>query len=168
MTLGSHQRVVGKSQTHLTPPWLIAKLNEHVRFDLDPCAAPSPRPFTCAAHNWDQNGLGREWFGRVWLNPPFDRYQVDRWMQRMNAHGNGIALVHARCETDWFQPIWEGDNAILFLRKRIKFYDMCGVEQPANSGAPPVMIAWGADNEHALRNAGLGGWLVKERTQVAA
>jgi hypothetical protein len=36
MTLGSHQRTVGKSQTHITPRWIIDRLGP---FDLDPAAA---------------------------------------------------------------------------------------------------------------------------------
>jgi len=166
MTLGSHQRVVGKSQTHITPPWLIARLNETVQFDLDPCAAPAPRPYTYARHNCDSGGLELAWFGRVWLNPPFDRYEVAKWVRKLADHGNGIALLHARTEAAWFEPIWESADAILFLADRLKFYGMDGCEQPANSGAPAVLAAWGEENEYALRNPGFDGWLVKQRTQI--
>jgi len=40
-------------------------------FDLDPCANID-NPTRCAAKGFtiDQNGLAREWRGRVWLNPP--------------------------------------------------------------------------------------------------
>lgn len=163
MTLGSHQRTVGKSQTHITPPWVMERLGA---FDLDPCAAPAPRPFTYAAHNYTERGLERDWFGRVWMNPPFDRYQVARWVKRLADHGNGIALLHARTEAAWFEPVWDSATAILFLADRLKFYGMDGCEQPANSGAPAVLVAWGDANEHALRNPGFDGVLIKARTHI--
>lgn len=165
MTLGSHQRTVGKSQTHLTPRWLIDRL---WAFDLDPCAAPEPRPWDCADVNLTAGGLEAEWRGRVWLNPPFDRYEVGRWVAKLAAHGNGIALLHARTEAAWFEPVWSSATAILFLADRIKFCRADGTEQPANSGAPVVLCAWGFRNELALRRSGLDGWIVKARERAGA
>lgn len=165
MTLGSHQRTIGKSQTHLTPRWILDALGP---FDLDPCAAPEPRPWNCAYLNWSCGGLDQGWIGRVWLNPPFDRYVVGKWVQRLADHGNGIALLHARTETDWFQPIWRTADAILFLSKRVHFCLPDGTEQRANSGAPVVLAAWGENNKRALLNAGFDGWLVTNRQRTAA
>jgi hypothetical protein len=92
MTLGSHQRTISASQVHITPRWIIADL---APFDLDPCAAdPRTLNVTEAA-----DSLRHPWAGRVWLNPPFDRYQVGRWIGRLAEHGRGTALLHARCET---------------------------------------------------------------------
>src|SRR5215218_4718861 len=144
MTLGSHQATVGRSQAHLTPKWLLDALGP---FDLDPCAA-DPRPWDCAATNITraQNGLRVPWFGRVWLNPPFDRYQVGTWMERLAEHGDGIALLHARTEARWFRPVWESSAGILFLDRRIKFCRPDGSEHEANSGAPPVLVAFGKSN----------------------
>lgn len=141
MTLGSHQKCVGKSQVHLTPKWIIKALGP---FDLDPCAA-DPRPWDCAKVNYVKadDGLSKPWHGKVWLNPPFDRYQVGRWIEKLADHGNGIALLHARTETEWFAPIWRRASAVLFLDRRIKFCRPNGKEQKANSGAPPVLVAFG-------------------------
>jgi hypothetical protein len=114
MTLGSHQKCVGDSQVHITPKRIIDRLGG--LFDLDPCAA-LPRPWDCASMNWTErdNGLPRHWprEWRVWLNPPFDRYEVAQWIARLAEHGNGIALLHARTEAGWFEPIWRHASAIL-------------------------------------------------------
>jgi hypothetical protein len=165
LTLGSHQRCVGKSQVHLTPKWLIDALGP---FDLDPCAA-TDRPWDCAAHNYveAQDGLALPWEGMVWLNPPFDRYAVGDWIDRLAQHGNGICLVHARTEAAWFRPIWHSAQVILFLDKRIKFCRPDGTEQPANSGAPPVLAAFGIDAMWQLVRSGLTGAFV-DRVKVAA
>jgi hypothetical protein len=91
LTLGSRQTTVGKSHTHITPKWILDRLGP---FDLDPCAA-DPRPWDCAKVSITEreNGLAHPWRGRVFLNPPFDRYQVARWIQRLADHGQGIALL---------------------------------------------------------------------------
>ena len=156
MTLGSHQRSVGISQTHITPKWILDALGP---FDLDPCAA-DPRPWDCAAVNFTEadDGLGRSWQGRVWLNPPFDRYRVAAWIQRMADHGNGMALLHARTETEWFRICWHHADAILFMAPRITFHrtdgSVCTTRngEHANSGAPPVLVAFGSEDAERLRD----------------
>lgn len=158
MTLGSHQTTVGKSQVHITPRWIIDALGP---FDLDPCAA-DPRPWNCANHNYTErmDGMSLPWYGRIWLNPPFDRYYVADWIKRLAAHNNGIALLHARTETDWFRPCWQRAEAILFMDRRISFCRPDGSEQPANSGAPPVLVAFGYVARHRLEHSGISGAFV--------
>ena len=75
MTLGSHQRTVGRSQDHITPLWILDSLGGSESFDLDPAGA-DPRPWDCAKVTWTSHGLERDWFGFVYLNPPFDVRQV--------------------------------------------------------------------------------------------
>jgi hypothetical protein len=166
MTIGSHQRSVGKSQVHLTPRWLLDSLGP---FDLDPCAA-TVRPWDCATRNIveAEDGLSQEWGGRVWLNPPFDRYQVGSWIERLAGHGDGIALVHARTETAWFRPIWDRACAIHFLFDRVKFVRPDGSEHRANSGAPVVLAAFGDANVEILARSGIAGALVRLNRGVSA
>lgn len=165
MTLGSHQRTIGKSQVHITPKWIIDELGP---FDLDPCAA-DPRPWDCAKINiaLPQDGLAETWRGhRVWLNPPFDRYQVGKWIRKLAAHGCGTALLHARTETDWFQIAWQTATAMLFLDNRIIFHKQDGSRQTtakgqiANSGAPPVLVAFGNADAARLQSSSISGALV--------
>lgn len=154
MTLGSHQKPIGNSQTHLTPRHILQVLGD---FDLDPCAAPLPRPWCCAKENWASLGLNQDWFGRVWLNPPFHRHQVKHWVQRLADHGNGIALLHARTETAWFRPIWENAEGLLFLAERLTFLRPDGTPHSHNSGAPAVLAAFGESNWEILRKCTIAG-----------
>jgi DNA N-6-adenine-methyltransferase (Dam) len=158
MTLGSHQETIGRSQVHITPKWIIERLGP---FDLDPAAA-NPRPWDCAKRNFTEadDGLLRAWHGLVWLNPPFHRYQVARWIQKLAAHGNGIALLHARTEAAWFEPCWNSASSILFMADRIHFHRPDGMRQPANSGAPPVLVAFGAEARRRLERWDIAGFLV--------
>jgi hypothetical protein len=164
VTLGSHQRCIGETQNHLTPRWVLDRLGG---FDLDPCAA-DPRPWDCAIENWTMHGLTRGWYGRVWLNPPFERYGVGRWVRKLADHGCGTALLHARCETDWFAPIWECASGILFMSSRIKFCRPDGSVQPFNSGAPPVLVAFGEGDLVRLQISGIAGVLVTRWERLAA
>ena len=165
MTLGSHQTTVGKSQVHLTPKWILDRLGP---FDLDPCAA-TVRPWDCAARNIveAEDGLVADWSGLVFLNPPFDRYQVARWIEKLADHGRGIALVHARTEAAWFEPIWQRADLLLFLADRIKFCRPDGSEQPANSGAPAVLAAFGDTAAKRLRKSEIPGAYVSGWSMAA-
>jgi len=158
MTLGSHQRAVGKSQVHITPRWILDPLRP---IDLDPAAA-EPRPWDCARINWTSGSLTRVWPPElfIFLNPPFDRSQVGEWISRLAQHGNGIALLHARTETEWFEPIWQHASGILFLADRISFCKPDGTEHPHNSGAPAILVAFGDEALSRLRRCGIAGTLV--------
>jgi hypothetical protein len=166
VTLGSHQQTLGVSQSHFTPRWIIERLGP---FDTDPCAG-DPRPWDCARSNYTiaDDGFSRPWLGIVFLNPPFNRYQVAHWVCKLANHGHGIALLHARTEAQWFRPIWEEASGILFLSRRIKFCRADGTEHEANSGAPPVLVAFGADALKRLKGSGIEGALVERWTWQAA
>jgi hypothetical protein len=158
MTLGSHQQTVGKSQDHITPRWILDALGP---FDLDPCAS-DPRPWPCARINWTTHGLDRPWPREffIFLNPPFNRYEVGDWIACLAEHGNGIALLHARTEAEWFEPIWQRAAAILFMADRIYFCRPDGTKQRANSGAPAVVVAFGDEAVLRLHHCGIAGALV--------
>jgi len=127
-------------------------------FDLDPCA-PAVRPWDTAEIHYSEedNGLSKEWKGRVWLNPPFNRKERPAWMQRMAEHGNGIMLIPAACETKaFYDHVWGKADAILFLKGRPHFHFVNGARAPFNSGTSIVLIAYGAENVKSLEQSGLG------------
>jgi hypothetical protein len=161
VSLSSHQATVGKSQTWITPKWILEPLGA---FDLDPCAAPDPRPWPTATTHYDHSkghdGLAMKWEGRVWLNPPFNRYTAPHWLRKMAEHGNGIALIAARTETKaFFESVWNKASSILFLDRRPHFHYADGRRAKANSGAPIVLIGYGQHNDNILEQSGLGKWL---------
>jgi len=150
---GIHSAAMQKDEW-LTPPAVIEALGD---FDLDPCA-PINRPWPTATKHYtvDDDGLMLPWDGRVWCNPPYGQ-ETWRWLDRMALHGNGIALVFARTETEmFFKSVW-GLCSILFLRGRLHFYDINGKRAKHNSGAPSCLLAYGYQNSIALRDCGLSG-----------
>lgn len=152
MTLGSHQTTVGKTQSWITPKFIIDDLGP---FDLDPCES-DPQPWPCAMTGYKSDGMGGlrlPWRGRVWLNPPFHRYEVGQWIEKMAQHQSGIALVHARTEAEWFEPIWRAAHAIGFLRDRLYFHYPDGRRADANSGAPAVLAAFSESDAERLHQS---------------
>ena len=150
----SFERCENTKVEWLTPPNLVLKLGE---FDLDPCS-PIDALFLHAKNNFTtiDDGLSKDWFGRVYLNPPYGR-GMELWLEKLKFHGNGIALIFARTETKcFFEHIWNDSDAILFVKGRIRFYHISGV-QAGTPGAPSVFIAYGRENAFALKNSGIEG-----------
>lgn len=82
---------------------------------------------------------------------------MELWLEKLKTHGNGIALIFARTETRlFFQHIWNDADAVLFVKGRIKFYHVTGI-QGGTPGAPSVFIAYGEENARALKNSGIEG-----------
>jgi hypothetical protein len=139
----------GKTNTWLTPLPLIRSLGE---FDLDPCAFPGHETASrliCLP----EDGLTAEWTGRVWLNPPYGR-STGQWLKKLQAHGNGIALVFARTDTSWFQDL--KPDLSFFLSGRIKFLDE-NKQADTNAGHGSVLLAFGRQNAGAILASDLRG-----------
>ncbi len=150
----SFERCENTKVEWLTPPELVKQLGD---FDLDPCC-PIDAPFYHATNHYTiiDDGLSKKWSGRVYLNPPYGR-GMELWLEKLKQHGNGIALIFARTETKcFFEHIWHDADAILFVKGRIKFYHVSGV-QGGTPGAPSVFIAYGKENAIALQNSGIEG-----------
>ena len=142
----------------LTPPYIIKALGE---FDLDPCS-PIKRPWDTASKHFtiEDDGLSKQWKGRVWCNPPYGN-QLNKWLQKMASHNNGIALVSARTDTDNFTKyIWLQASGILFLRRRVAFYHVNGSKGAYTSGAPSCLVAYGEANLQSLLECGINGAVI--------
>lgn len=165
--MGAHQSARAKTTTWLTPPEIIEALGP---FDLDPCAAPSPRPWPTAARHIElpEDGLEAEWHGRVWLNPPYS-FAAWNWLSKLADHGDGIALVFARTETVGFiSEVWQRAYGALFLHGRLHFHYADGTRAPANSGAPSVLVAYGAEAAATLKRSTLEGTYIDLNAARAA
>ena len=162
--MGSHQSAKMKSDEWLTPPEISHALGE---FDLDRCA-PNNRPWPKAQNHYTvlDQGLMIPWEGRVWCNPPYGR-EAEEWLARLAGHGNGIALIFARTDTDaFFKQVWNKAHAILFIRGRLTFHYVDGRLAENDSGAPSCLVAYGAENVKALSRSRIAGKLVILKDQA--
>lgn len=151
-----------EATTHdwLTPLWVLQPLGA---FDLDPCASQF-QPWRTAAKQFtiEDDGLAREWVGRVWCNPPYGD-KAEKFLKRMSEHGDGIVLIYARTETKAFQTYcFERADAMLFIGKRVKFCLPDGtLPKGGGPGAPSVLVAYGKANVQALWDSKITGYIVK-------
>jgi len=142
----------------LTPPHIVAAVGRTLgHIDLDPCASLSFADNVPATKRLTEceDGLGSEWRGTVYMNPPYGRVIGD-WVDKLVAEytrGNvtaAVALVPARTDTAWFSLL--ADAALCLVRGRLKFGSM-------DSGAPfPSVAAYIGPDRSAFVDAfsGLG------------
>jgi hypothetical protein len=162
--MGSHHSTKMGKDEWLTPPELLERLGP---FDLDPCS-PVTRPWDTARIHYTVNddGLSKQWHGRVWCNPPYGKY-AGKWLKRCADHGNAIALIFARTETAmFFETVWGKADALLFLRGRLFFHHVTGERAKYDSGAPSVLVAYGINNSWVLRDAGISGFYISLKNRV--
>jgi hypothetical protein len=143
----------------LTPPFILRSLGP---FDLDPCS-PAVRPWETARNYFTiaDDGLAQAWHGRVWCNPPYSKIggqsQLELWLARMVAHGNGMALTNANTQTKWFFDfVWNGAEAVLFLRGKLNFYRPDG-RRGQQGHSPSVIAAYSERDAAILYDSGLDG-----------
>lgn len=133
--IGGHTKPIkGVTDVWLTPLEIIKALGE---FDLDPCGESFHKT---ANHIYEERGLDQEWFGRVWLNPPYS--EVETWLNRLVEHGRGIALVFARTEVKWAQEIIPKADSIFFPRGRYYFLTR-ELKRKGNAGGPSMFLSFG-------------------------
>lgn len=169
----------------LTPPHVIKACGE---FDLDPCS-PIVRPWATAKNHFTivDNGLRKEWFGRVWCNPPYGEL-AGQFLKKCARHGNAIGLVFTRCETEWFyKSVWDKADALRFIKGRLNFFEQtclhCGLGRSkhtesfekekhsfvesgnfikgGSAGCGSVLVAYGQDNVEVLQKCSIAGKFIK-------
>lgn len=136
----SHWEAAGQSDEWFTPKYVFDELG--CEFDLDvahPCGVETAVP---ARSHYCAGGLEKDWFGFVWMNPPFGgRNGIRPWIQKFLDHGNGIALTPDRTSAPWFQEAMPRADLLLFVAPKIKF-----VRPDGSTGKWPSTgtILWGS------------------------
>ena len=163
----THESTYNESKEWYTPKYIFDALD--LCFDMDVCSPgkdvvswiPAERHLTIA-----DDGLTSNWRGTVWCNPPYGM-DTPKWMQKLCKHGDGIALVFSRTDTNWFHDYAAKSDGILFISKRVQFIQSKQAESYAKgfpvknsgSGAGSMLIAYGRKAMFRLQDAearGLG------------
>lgn len=142
-----------------TPAWIIDALPE---FDLDPCSSEfQQKQIAPVTYTKKDDGLSKEWAGRVFCNPPYGNATGD-WLKRCADHGKAIALTFARTDTAMFhEQVFLRASALLFIRGRLKFYSTRRMSDKGGSGAPSVLIAYGEEMAELLEKCDIPGAFVR-------
>lgn len=131
--------------------------------DLDPASNELANKTVKAQtfYTAETNGLDKEWFGNVWLNPPYSASLVQAFAEKVISSNfqQAVILVNNATDTAWFRKLIEKANAILFTTGRIRFYKTDG-----EKGAPlqgQAFIYYGDSVEKFLEVFGKFGWGAK-------
>lgn len=125
----------GKTDSWLTPLWLIHALGE---FDLDPCGF-NKHLTAKTIFELPIDGLRENWFGKVWLNPPYS--EASKWLDKMIEHRNGSVLIFSRTGT--LGKYMKDCDHLFFLRKRVRFLDIELNPAKDNPGCDSMIMSWG-------------------------
>lgn len=155
----------GKSDEWYTPGYVFTALG--CRFDLDVAPASFGSNVHVPANNGLGDGLSEQWFGFVWMNPPFGgRNGLVPWLSRFFAHGNGIALVPDRTSAPWWQDAARKANAVLFVSPKIKFERPDGTLGKSPGTGTALMSAGPRGRAVLMRATSLGVVVIPNRAAL--
>ncbi|MEW6737382.1 MAG: DNA N-6-adenine-methyltransferase, partial [Acidobacteriota bacterium] len=116
--------------------------------DLDPASCEEANRVIRAKQYYTihDNGLTKDWLGRVFLNPPYGYVETEQrrrsnqelWsaelltQYRVAKTTSAILLVQASPSNSWFKPLWH--HPICFLDHRMKFWGPSEIGMQAKQG----------------------------------
>jgi len=156
----THEPPGGGKPDWYTPPWVFEQLD--CGFTLDPCH-PAKRLFWVPAAriiSLPDDGLALPWEGKVWLNPPYGR-ETPLWLDKLARHGEGIALVFARTDTQWFHDVMRNASAVLFMKDRVRFIDSYTMKEGGSPGCGSALIGYGKWAADILTDCKVKGTIVR-------
>lgn len=141
-----------------TPQSFIDYLKEkwYLEFDLD---AAADRHNKKAKHYFsiEDDALSQDWFGKVWLNPPYGR-GIENWLekcaeqiQRKQVESIHV-LVPARTDTKWFHEIVMPHAYNVYLIKGRFNFDHHTTVKGKNAPFPSMLILY---RKHSLPDSGI-------------
>ncbi len=111
-----------------TPPHIVDLVTQVLgEIDLDPCADDGKHIPAQLHYTSMDDGLTRDWQGRVFMNPPYSC--PGKWMKKLQGEvesgrvSEAIALVPAATDTNWLSPVLK-TQPVCFWKGRIKFLDL--------------------------------------------
>lgn len=103
--------------------------------DLDPASNDFANLTVKASQYYteEMDGLSREWFGNIWMNPPYSTALLQRFAEKLasSKFNQAIVLVNNATETGWFETLVKKASAIVFHKGRIRF-----VKRDGEHGSP--------------------------------
>ena len=144
-----------------TPPEFIESARLVMgSINLDPASNEHANKTVKADHIFteEDNGLEQEWFGNVWLNPPYSSALVQLFADKVAERGfeQAVVLVNNATETKWFRTLVDNADAIVFKTGRIKFLKHDGQHNTPLQGQ--AFIYYGDNPEVFLEEFEQYGW----------
>ena len=132
--------------------------------DLDPASCELANETVKAERFYSEqdNGLTKDWTGRVWMNPPYGSDLIGQFTEKFAKEytagkiTEGIVLVNNATETAWFCQMMTAASAVVFPRGRIRY------NSPTKESNAPIQgqafIYFGEHYNRFLEVFGEIGW----------
>jgi hypothetical protein len=125
----------GEFERYTPPKYIEAARTVLGEIDLDPASCKLAQRTVQAARyfTFKDDGLTREWRGRIWLNPPYHRDLgpkfVDKLIaERVAGHVTAAIMLTNNCtDASWFSKASHASAAICFSSGRVNFLREDGV-----------------------------------------
>jgi len=145
---------------YYTPPHIIAAARRVLGvIDLDPASSTKANERVRAYQIFTEadDGLTKEWHGRVWMNHPFGLVQNPLWVQKLEREYLSGRTIEACCiayactSEKWFQPLLRRPQCFLSPRTNYLLPDGT-VKKGVSKGS--VVTYYGSDVEKFAREFG--------------
>ncbi len=133
----------GENEWYTPIEYINAALEVMGEINLDPASCTEANKVVCAEtfYTQEDNGLDKDWFGNVWLNPPYAQPLIYQFCDRVaSAFDNdeisqAIVLVNNATDTKWFHRLLDSASLLCLHLGRIKFWHPRGSSAPLQGQA---------------------------------
>jgi phage N-6-adenine-methyltransferase len=161
-TLGRRQ-----NEWYTPKPIINSAYNVLGAIDLDPASNALAQETVKAQRYFDkdQDGLRQPWYGRVWLNPPYQRLLIGKFISKLLMEWNAgrvtecIALTHNYTDAMWFHDAASAADVVCFTQGRIRFYEPSGALAKPTQGQ--AFLYFGQQHDAFRREFGRLGLIVR-------
>lgn len=128
----------GNNEWHTPSEYIEAARQVMGSIDLDPASSEVANEVVQAGSIYTEsdNGLTKDWFGNVWMNPPYAQPLITEFCEKIVSEvaniEQAIVLVNNATETRWFQGLASSVSAICFPKGRIRYW------RPSDDSAAPL------------------------------
>lgn len=145
-----------------TPQALFDKLNDEFNFDVDVAASEKnskcnrfidqyldalDREYGWNIYSVTQGSLNHKTTGRCWMNPPYSRGNIDKFVKKAFEESQKgctvVGLVKFDPSVSWFKKwIYGKAHEVRMCYKRVRFINPDTGKQAGNPTFPSAIIVW--------------------------
>lgn len=132
---------------YYTPSYIIEAARKVLgEIDLDPasCEYANKTVQAKTIFTIEDDGLSKEWFGRVWMNHPFSKQYNEQWVKKLIDEYNewrvkeALCITYASTSERWFQPLLDFKQC--FVSPRVNYINRHGAKSGATKGSVVTYI----------------------------